>query len=65
MFSIIRSWCGVLDYFIWWSYSSSRYGTQIVLLKTTQKVRKYKLSIAPTVEEMKKFAFSFDEELQS
>ena len=34
---------------------------QIVLLKTTQKIRKYKLSIAPTVEEMKKFAFSFDE----
>ena len=39
---------------------------QIVLLKTTQKIRKYKLSIAPTVEEMKKFAFSFDEgELQA
>ena len=34
---------------------------QIVLLKTTQKIRKYKLSMAPTVEEMKKFAFSFDE----
>ncbi len=40
--------------------------SQIVLLKTTQKIRKYKLSIAPTVEEMKKFAFSFDEgELQA
>ena len=39
---------------------------QIVLLKTTQKIRKYKLSMAPTVEEMKKFAFSFDEgELQA
>lgn len=40
--------------------------SQIVLLKTTQKIRKYKLSMAPTVEEMKKFAFSFDEgELQA
>ena len=39
---------------------------QIVLLKTTQKILKYKLSMAPTVEEMKKFAFSFDEgELQA
>lgn len=39
---------------------------QIVLLKTTQKIRKYKLSMAPTVEEMKKFDFSFDEgELQA
>ena len=39
---------------------------QIVLLKTTQKIRKYKLSMAPTVEEMKKFAFPFDEgELQA
>ena len=39
---------------------------QIVLLKTTQKIRKYKLSMAPTVEEMKKFIFSFDEgELQA
>lgn len=39
---------------------------QIVLLKTIQKIRKYKLSMAPTVEEMKKFAFSFDEgELQA
>ena len=39
---------------------------QIVLLKTTQKIRKYKLSIAPTVEEIKKFSFPFDEgELQA
>ncbi|QLB52601.1 DUF3169 family protein [Streptococcus sanguinis] len=39
---------------------------QIVLLKTTQKIRKYKLSIAPTVEEIKEFALSYDEsELQA
>ena len=39
---------------------------QILVLKTTQKVRQYKLSAMPTIEEMKDYALSYDEgELQA
>jgi len=39
---------------------------QIIVLKTTQKVRQYKLSAMPTIEEMKDYALSYDEgELQA
>ena len=34
---------------------------QILVLKTTQKVRQYKLSAMPTIEEMKDYALSYDE----
>ena len=39
---------------------------QVLVLKTTQKVRQYKLSAMPTIEEMKDYALSYDEgELQA
>ena len=39
---------------------------QILVLKTTQKVRQYKLSDMPTIEEMNDYALSYDEgELQA
>ena len=39
---------------------------QILVLKTTQKVRQYKLSAMPTIEEMKDYALPYDEgELQA
>ncbi|MEE1326850.1 MAG: DUF3169 family protein [Streptococcus sp.] len=39
---------------------------QIMIFKLTQKIRHYKISVFPTIKEVKEFAYSYDEgELQA